>query len=104
MKSILIRRGKSVDKENDITKAPVLNGAFIKAQKLEKSGIENIFWIKLSEIKRVMYLEDDLYCGFCTYKDCHYMAKIKKDELLKAINLFIFKPDLFYKTFYVEPS
>jgi len=83
----------------------MLQGAFIKGWKLIKRGKaleERCKLIKLSEIKVIQYYGEG-YSQFSTYKDCHFVTALTEDELLQALNMFIFKQDdYFYEYDYVE--
>lgn len=91
--------------ENDETFEPLntLSGAFVCVVKLKRNKLtEENFLIKLSEIKCIN--EDLRYSNVegsvvKTYKDVSYYCFISTKELLKIINLFIFKPEDYYEMY-----
>lgn len=71
----------------------VLKGAFVKGFKIKNRKVTGqSFMIKLSEIKLIEEY-DEFTVIISTFKDAHYCISISEEELLKAVNLFIFKPE-----------
>lgn len=89
----------------DETGLNTLEGAFIKVLKIitdEDSVADCWTFIKLSEIKVIS--EDNRFsnvlgCMIKTYKNVSYYCFLSANELIKLINLFIFKPDEYYEAY-----
>ncbi len=92
------------EKENQFEPLDTLRGAFVGVYKIKRNQItiSKTSYIKLSEIKLIENDDryDDLNGSMVkTYKDTAYFCCISQDELLKLINLFIFKPDEYFETY-----
>ena len=87
---------------NIYSEEDVLKGAFIKAWKVIKRGTELQSFhtlIKLTEIKSILTANKDTWSVFYTYKDCQYATNLQEDELLKAINTFIFQQEEYFEAY-----
>ena len=74
------------------------NGPFIRAYIINDRQITHKFYyIKITEIKQIEDQEKN--CSFYTYKDSRYYVYVSRNELIKAINMFLFKPEEFSKLY-----
>lgn len=85
-------------KQKDVIGIPeeyfVFNGPFIRAYVVNNRNVtDKFFYIKITEIKQIEDQGEN--CSFNTYKVSLYYSRISRVELIKAINLFLFKPDEF---------
>lgn len=80
-----------------------LRGAFISVLKIKRNdAVDDWIQVKLSEIKSIE--ADERYSNIegssiKTYKDSSYYCFMSPDELLRIINLFIFKPDEYFESY-----
>jgi hypothetical protein len=94
--------GSAYTKQTNVAQFPVkikqeqriIDGAYIKARYVKSNQVTSSYYhIKLSEIKQIEDISEG--CVFNTYKDCVYYVPMSGDKLIKAINLFLFKPNEF---------
>ena len=72
-----------------------LDGAFLKGYRVKAKKVTNdFFYIKLTEIKNIQEggEEEQNWCTFSTYKDSLFYCTLSARELIKIINLYLFKP------------
>lgn len=72
-----------------------LDGAFLKGYGIKGNKVTDDYWyIKLSEIKNIREASETS-CVFNTYKDSLFYCSLSEKELIKIINLYLFKPEEF---------
>lgn len=88
------------DSTNQESSFDTLNGAFIGVNRIHRGKVthDRPVFIKLTEIKSV-HPESKHRCTFFTYKDCEYYCYLGYDELMKAVNYFIFNPEEYFEQY-----